>query len=107
MIDMVDDEALIKGLMENYPEASAGNCLKCIQYDYKRMLFVFHDEETGKRHPVNMENLQKGFKVLLNLALTGRYNNFQNAALYDGGSWDSIDIDALVQCTVFGKVIYG
>lgn len=104
---MEKHDELIKGLMENYPEASSGNCLKCTNWDYGGVFYHFIDEETEKRHCVTLHGLRKGFKILINLALNGKYNNFASSALYDGGNWDAIDVDALVQCAIFGKVIYG
>ena len=107
IMDTDEEETLIRGLMENYPEASTGNCMRCIRYDYERMIFSFHDDDTGKRYPINIDHLRIGFRILVGLALTGKYKNFTAAALYDGGNWDRTDMDAMVQCAIFGKVIYG
>lgn len=100
-------DELIKELMQNYPEAGGGNCLKCVNWDYLKSFYHFVDEETDKRYTLSLWELRKGFDILIGLALSGEYKNFASAAIYDGGIWDATDVDALVQCAIFGKVIYG
>lgn len=105
----MNEEQLIKSMMENYPEASNGNSLTCIEYNYNKMVFIFIDEETDKLHTVNMLSLKKGLKKLLKIIEEGKYFNCGVVPhlLSEGYNYDAQDCDALVQCVLFGKVIYG
>lgn len=100
--------ALIRAVMENYPEAGAGNTMFCLRYDYKNCEYVFIDEETEKGWVVGIKELLEGFDILLELALRGTYYNstFPDGIMSDI-CWDGGDTDALVQCAIFGKIIYG
>ena len=49
---------LIKEMMENYPEASGGNSLKCLRWNYDKMEFKFLDEEEDKTYQVNIALLK-------------------------------------------------
>lgn len=106
-----DDEQLIREVMESEPEASAGKCLPCVRFDYEKCVFVFLDEEAsddqkGKYYTVTMEMLKRGLPVLVELVLTGKFKS-PGFAPYDAGTYDGESTDALVQCAIFGKVIYG
>ena len=100
---------LIKSAMENYPEAGRGNSLICVGWNYEKMSFYFVDEETDKRHKVDMASLKKGFKIFLKIIEEGEYfnNGVAPNLLSEGYDWDAQDYDALVQCAIFGEVIYG
>ena len=100
---------LIKEMMENYPEAGGGNCLKCVGWNYKKMEFDFYDEEEDKDYDVNLETLQIGLNKLLKIIEEGKYfnNGVVPNLLSEGYDYDSQDCDALVQCAIFGEVIYG
>lgn len=118
-------EKLIRGVMENYPEASSMS-LQCVEFDYKNCLFKFWDvEEEGEDgrevyHDVDYPKLRKGFETLMNIAL-GRVEGerffiagWDPVGFFDPDSWgdwictwDAGAADGLVQCAVFGEVIYG
>jgi len=106
---MVNKIKLIKSVMENYPEAGYGNALRCESYDYKNTKFKFLDTEDGKRYTVTLPKLLKGLKILLKVVENGHYFNCGVAPnlLSSGYDWDAQDADALVQCAIFGDVIYG
>ena len=108
MISKKEKIALIKAVMEGYPEASAGNCMGCDYWNYKKCEYFFIDEETGKGYNVGIKELLQGFDILHELAIRGKYHNgtFPNGMLCDI-CWDGLDVDALVQCAIFGDVIYG
>ncbi len=100
---------LIKEAMENYPEAGRGSNLICIKWNYDKVEFDFVDEETDKRHKVNMESLKEGLKKFLEIVKEGKYfnNGVSPNLLSKGYDWDAQDYDALVQCALFGEVRYG
>ena len=100
---------LIKSAMENYPEAGRGNSLSCVGWNYKKTEFYFFDEEADKRYFVNLEKLKKGFAILLKIVEEGKYfnNGVSPNFLSRGYDWDAQDYDALVQCAIFGDVLYG
>lgn len=107
---MITKEKLIKQWMENYPESSVGNCLKCIKYDYKKMQFRFFDEEEQREYGVDMKSLKAGLIKLSILILAGEYRNSMGQIpniIAEGYEDDSQDHDALVQCAIFGEVRYG
>lgn len=101
---------IIKNAMDNYPEAGTGMCIKCTKINRAKMEFEFVDEETGKFHKINMKDLKLGLKKLLKIVEDGKYFNCgqpPNLTAQDGYYWDGQDCDALVQCAIFGNVIYG
>lgn len=107
---MATETQLIKSWMENYPEAGAGNCMKCVKFDYAKMQFTFWDEEEEKMYEVNEASLKRGLAVLLEVIKQGKYHNSMGNIphiLAEGYEDDSQDHDALVQCAVFGEVRYG
>lgn len=107
---MATETQLIKSWMENYPEASVGNCMKCVKFDYAKMQFTFWDDEEEKKYKVNETSLKKGLKVFLEVIKQGKYRNSMgniSHILAEGYEDDSQDHDALVQCAVFGEVRYG
>ncbi|MEK7179959.1 MAG: hypothetical protein AAB706_00625 [Patescibacteria group bacterium] len=102
--------SICRSWMENYPEAGAGNTMKCTSFNYDKMEFTFVDEETGEYASVNLKTLKKGFNVLLQAILDGKYHNSIGAIphiLAEGYEDDAQDHDALVQCVVFKEVRYG
>lgn len=106
----LEKDQIIKNAMDNFPEASAGMALWCKRYDYKKMEFAFFDqEEGGKKHEVNMDSLRKGLDAFVKVVEQGQYFNCGKppALLSKAYDWDALDSDALVQCAIFGKVIYG
>ena len=96
-------------MMENYPEASSGNSLRCLSWKYKEMEFEFLDEEEDKTYTVNLVLLKKGFNKFLKIIEDGKYfnNGVVPNLLSEGYDSDSQDYDALVQCAIFGEIIYG
>jgi len=105
---MMSDE-LIKSVMENYPEASFGSPLKCKEYNYVEVRFKFVDEETGENYNIDINMLRKGLKILLKIVKEGGYFNcgYPPALLSKEYDWDGQDVDALVQCAIFGEIMYG
>ena len=106
---MTDKTQLIRDTMQSYPEAGAGNSLKAIKCNYTGMEFIFFDEEEEKCHKVDIPMLEKGLDILIKVVENGKYFNCGRAPnlLSKGYVLDGQDADALVQCAVFGDVIYG
>lgn len=105
----MENQELIKEMMENYPEAGSGNSLICTGWDYNQLEFDFVDEETGEHYQVNMKSLKEGIKKLLKIIEEGKYfnNGVSPNLLSKGYDYDAQDCDALVQCALFGGVKYG
>lgn len=105
----METDKLIKEVMENYPEAGRSNSLNCTGWDYKEVEFSFYDIETEKEHEVNLISLRKGLDKFLEIVQKGKYfnNGISPSLLSEGYTWDAQDCDALVQCAIFGEVIYG
>lgn len=130
----IDADTLINSVMRNYPEASTS--LKCVDYDYNACKFHFWDDESIPERaspsviPVSIETLdlrvsgivpnavtyhvdrmalQDGLQKLADLMSAGRvqFSGLSIENFEDPGCWDRDCADALVQCAVFGDVIYG
>lgn len=65
-----------------------------------RINFTVVDEETGKRHRVTMAKLKRGLQALVKKAPI-----CFGEILADKTDFDTAD--ALMQCTLFGDIIYG
>ena len=108
-----DDVAIIKDVTQNLPEY--GLNLKCVGWKYDKCLFKFEDFEEAlengdpKAYTVTLPMLKKGFKKLVQMIGAGRLKglNINLGNITDGGEWDAECVDALVQCAIFGDVIYG
>lgn len=107
-ISDVDADKLIHDVMQSFPEASHGSPLLCVGWKYEACLFVFLDREEGKRHALTRKRLRKGLEVLLRAVLAGKLKGLNlHSAFLDSTEWDASCADALVQCAIFGEVIYG
>ena len=104
------DKVIIQ-MMQDFPEASSESII-CMKHNYKDMEFDFieDDEKTkgGVPHHVSMKNLRKGFDKLIELALNGEYKNqgFPSGIFGKDPDLDATDAEALVQCAIFGEIIY-
>lgn len=105
---------IAKEVYQNFPEASAGSCLRCNDWDYgdkegKPFSFKFVDMETDKTHTVDIKKAEKGVAKLLKLVLTKKlhFHGLDASNINEFGNWDAIVVDACVQCAIFGEVIYG
>ena len=101
----MNDEQLIREVMENYPEASF--CLTCIGWDYDKVEYDFVDEEDGSEYTLDLPKLLVGMTKLKSEIGKSINRNCWAGEFDDPCSWDSTCIDALVQCSIFGEVIYG
>lgn len=107
-------EKLIRDVMDNFPEASSTS-LRCVEWRYGECYFVFEDED-DELYVVDYEELRGGFEILLSISLVGGFHTygwdpvgFLNPNEWDDWvcDWDATVAGALVQCAIFGDVIYG
>lgn len=117
MIDIPEKQLieLANDIMENYPEYSF--CLDCVGWKYEKGVFVFEDQEeeeedgTPKRYTVTtLEIAAKGLPLFIQGVVSGKYHfcgveSLDNAL--DPCCYDSPSLDAVVQLTIFGDIIYG
>ncbi len=112
-------EETVKGIMENFPEASQGSVLKCVGWKYEAdslsdWTFIFLDEETRDETKLDKALLLAAFPLLF----TDKWpkgctpvpmNGFEDSEVWDDWlcSCDATDFDAYVQLVIFGEVIYG
>ncbi len=102
----------VKELMENYPEYSSES-MQCVGWKYDEMIFHFNEYNGAQvhRHRVTEDMLLKGMDILLEKMKNKKY--FNNGPIdlpgyiENLGCWDANDVDALVQCSVFGDILYG
>ncbi|MEM0135983.1 MAG: hypothetical protein QXU18_12295 [Thermoplasmatales archaeon] len=104
-------EEILRDVMENYPEYSSPS-LDCVSWRYKEMKFRFEHEPDGSGSvttDVDMDMLMKGLDIFLDMVKSGKYHNngFNAVDFAEGENWDATDVDALVQCAIFGEIIYG
>jgi hypothetical protein len=112
-------EKLIGGIMNNFPEASAGNALACIGWRYfdtkhpdgARFVFSDGDMKECKDYTLHKPELLKAFPLMFSKwpkGCTPLPKQWNDEAIDD---WlcqaDAMDFDAFVQLAIFGEVIYG
>lgn len=109
---------MINEVMGNMPEASAGACLRCTHWNYEHCAFIFFDCEEEKKWTVDYPMLRKGFDELMYQRINGKANfcgwdidpllsPTKEAWAEWAGQWDADVVDGLVQCAIFGEIIYG
>lgn len=102
-------EDRVKELMENCPEYSMS--LQCTDWDYENCVFEFYDEEDDKAtYVLDLDKLVDGYKVFVNLIRQKKLFvgiDIKDINNFDAGNWDVEAVDALIQCAIFGEVIYG
>jgi hypothetical protein len=130
----VIDETLIDEVMQNFPEASM--CLTCVSFDYENMVYEFWDQEVTPEtkeasivpaviqdmelrrsgfvkdavtYRLSRNEIQNGMNILLGLIFDGKLKGLglDKDNINDAGCWDAWSADALMQCAIFGDVIYG
>jgi hypothetical protein len=133
----IDADKLIDDIMGGQPEASVGLALQCYDWNYKRGIWDFHDTEygmdshnrktlvKGKVQDLDLTHgphkaavtfrltrpaLRRGLKLLIDDLHAGKLPGLAEdlgAGITDAGNWDMFGSDALVQYTIYGKLIYG
>ena len=100
------EEALVREVYENFPEA--GVCVSCTLWEYDEFRFVFRDEE-GKNHVVRLPDAVRGLRLFAAAVSRDEFPGLGLPANYlrDTGAWDAFAFDALNQMAIFGEVIYG
>jgi len=110
---------LAHDIMCNMPEYALN--LRCVEWDYTNGKYVFEElgedecefDEDGKpkRYTVTVDDIaKKGLKIFIERELQGiyRFCGFNGLdELLDGGCYDADTVDAIVQLTIFGDMIYG
>ena len=117
----VKDESireLVRDVMQNQPEYSAGMALQCRKWDYDDCHYIFDDVEAGVgvedsrliSYELDEAALVKGMELMLKGIATDElhfYGMDGLAAALNPCAWDADSVDALVQMACMGKVIYG
>lgn len=100
-----DVDEFIKEVMMNMPEY--GQCLSCTRWNYKECLYAFMDED-DKEYKLNLLELRKGFKKMVQDLYDGKLPGIKQYMpdVMDGGQWDATAVDALVQYSIFGELLY-
>ena len=101
-IDVSEEEEnkVLQDSFENFPECA--ECLRCTKWDYKNFVFDFYDEDTDKTHTVTLEDARKGLREYIKQVLLGKTSLEGNP-----NNWDAWNYDAIMQCSIFGDIIYG
>lgn len=95
---------LVRGLLENLPEA--GICLSCTGWDYDKMEFTLVDED-GTTYELTQDMAERAFMTFARSMAEGKPTELGDINIFDEGDWDAPTIDSLVQMSVLGEVIYG
>lgn len=115
IIEISDElvKKVIRGIMDNFPEASSGSALRCTDWQYKTMRFDFVDVEENKIHKLDKAKLIADFPLMF----TDKWPKGCTKLPVSRFTWedmeewlcqaDAIDFDAFVQLACFGEVIYG
>jgi hypothetical protein len=117
-VEIKIDEELLKGAlssaMENYPEASTPS-LQCVKWQYRECYYVFEeiddDGEVDAVHTVTLEKLMEGFEKLMQnrprCVPPPPAQQTKEAWEEWNCNMDADGVDALLQFTLFGEIIYG
>lgn len=105
-------EKIIRGIMDNFPEASNGCALRCISWKYDALKFTFVDEEDGKKYKIGKEELLKALPLIFTDKWPkGCTKPPCSEKWEDWDEWlcqaDATDDDAFAQLACLGEVIYG
>lgn len=105
-------EETVKGIMENFPEASDGCTLQCVKWKYDALQFEFLDTETGIKYMLDKARLLSQFPLLFtNKWPKGCARAITSNDAEEWNDWlcqcDATDFDAFAQLACFGEVIYG
>ena len=113
-IDLPDAlvEKVVRGIMDNFPEASNCSALHCRGWKYEKMEFEFMDTEANKPYKLNKAILLHAFPLIFTekwpKGLT-KPPTSDDAEVWD--DWlcqaDANDFDAFAQLACLGEVIYG
>jgi len=105
-------ETIVRGIMENFPEASNGSTMICTRWKYDDWQFRFEDCEDGKEYNLDKPKLLAAFALVLSDKWPKGCT--QPPMSTDPEVWDdwlcqcdAIDDDAFIQLTCLGEVIYG
>lgn len=97
---------LVRGLLENLPEQS--NSLPCVKWNYSTMEFLVVDQDTDTNHTLTLPMAEVGFMKLARAMIDGKFPGLDASDNpLSADLWDEPAIDALVQMSVLGEVIYG
>jgi len=107
-------ESVVKGIMANFPEASQGSSLECIDWNYKNWLFGFINQDTGIKHAVGKDMLIATFPLIFTDKWPKGCTQPPSTNLNNFDTWDNwlcncdaMDFDAFIQLAIFKEVIYG
>lgn len=106
-VKLIDD--VIAHLTDNLPECSIS--MDCVKWKYEKREFGFIDNEDGKRYDIGIPELRKGFCALMAKYPAGFPKMPEENDWESWEDWlcqaDADVVDALVQCAIFGEIIYG
>src|SRR4051812_18413136 len=105
-------ESVVKGILENYPEAALGSCIQCIKWKYDDWQFEFIDSETGEKYSPTKDDFLKVFPSIFTAKWPKgctRPPSSTEEEIWDEwlGQCDATDFDAFIQLVCLGEVIYG
>ena len=114
-----DAETLLYEVLENLPEYAIS--FKCTGWHYgpntdeSSILFTFLDYEdrtdsgNPKIYVLNLEKAIEGLKKLIDAVAEGKIHlcGLDLLDMNDGGNWDADAVDALLQYSLLGELVYG
>jgi len=98
-------------LADNFPENVIS--FECLEWDYEKGEFMFHDAENESIHYVSIDDLKVGvalfYKGLGTKWFFDGVNPYNETLSVDdiACEHDALSIDAIVQLAIFGDVVYG
>jgi hypothetical protein len=98
-------EAFVRELLQNLPEYAMN--FRCLAFDYEKCEFTLKEEETRDVHLLNVDKAMLGLLAMLQDALENLDKGCGHLLdLTNPGNWDAIMLDALIQYSLLGDVVY-
>lgn len=97
----------LRDVLENLPEYAVS--FACERYDHKRTLYQLRDLATDTVYVLTLPRALRGFNKLTRKIEAGQLHFTGLGPDYkvDAGQWDADAVDALLQTSVLGEVVYG
>jgi hypothetical protein len=109
-------EYFVTELMENFPDACEGSCLRCVRWKYKLCEYTFVDDEAEEptQYKLDLEKLLKAIPLMFSNKWGMGLTAVPKDAFFSKDNaedllcnFDAYDMQAFIQLAIFKQVIFG